>query len=74
MPAKDIVKLYKEAKHKKKQINILTELNLCTRQDIISVLKDNGISREELKKVMDANRRNKKKQKRNSCLMAFCML
>lgn len=41
----EIVKSYKEAKFKQKQIGILAELNNCTNGDIIKVLLDNGFEK-----------------------------
>lgn len=39
---KEIVKLYREAKHKKAQIKILSELNACDSSMIIGILLKNG--------------------------------
>lgn len=44
----DIVKSYREAKDKKKQVSILAELNACEKEKIISILKEGGISDREL--------------------------
>lgn len=44
----EIVKSYREAKDKKKQVSILAELNACEKEKIISILKDGGISDREL--------------------------
>lgn len=43
MSAGEIVTSYKQAKDKKKQITILSQLNLCTTDEIIEILKANGI-------------------------------
>lgn len=43
MSAGEIVTNYKQAKDKKKQITILSQLNLCTTDEIIEILKANGI-------------------------------
>lgn len=43
MSAGEIVISYKQAKDKKKQITILSQLNLCTTDEIIEILKANGI-------------------------------
>lgn len=38
----EIVKIYKEAKHKKHQIKILSELNSCASEEIVAILLKNG--------------------------------
>ena len=43
MSAEEIVTSYKQAKDKKKQITILSQLNLCTADEIIEILKASGI-------------------------------
>ena len=43
MTANEIVKSYREAKEKKKQIQILSELNACSTADIKQILRDNGV-------------------------------
>lgn len=44
MTVGDIVKSFKEAKNKSKQIQILAELNPpCTKEDIMVILKESGI-------------------------------
>lgn len=39
----DIIKLYKEAKEKKKQIEILSQLNACSPADIRQILIEGGV-------------------------------
>ena len=43
MTDNEIVKSYKEAKEKKKQIGILADLNGCNRQEITAILRNNGV-------------------------------
>ena len=43
MTPNEIVKSYREAKEKKKQIQILSELNACRPSDIKQILRDNGV-------------------------------
>lgn len=43
MSETEIVKNYMEAKDKKNQINILKDLNCCTKEEILKVLVNNGI-------------------------------
>lgn len=43
MSGGEIVTSYKQAKDKKKQITILSQLNLCTTDEIIEILKANGV-------------------------------
>lgn len=44
----EIVKSYRAAKEKKKQITILADLNLCQKEDIIAILVAGGVNRKEL--------------------------
>ena len=44
MAAHEIVRSYKEAKDKKKQVSILAQLNLCTPEDIKKILVEGGIN------------------------------
>lgn len=48
MTAHEIVRSYKEAKDKKKQVGILAQLNLCTPEDIKKILVEGGINWREL--------------------------
>ncbi len=48
MAAHEIVRSYKEAKDKKKQVSILAQLNLCTPEDIKKILVEGGINWREL--------------------------
>lgn len=48
MEPKDIVKSYREAANKRKQIAILAQLNLCKESDILDVLRDNGVDHRTL--------------------------
>lgn len=43
MTENEIVKSYKEAKEKGKQIGILADLNGCQRQEITAILRNNGV-------------------------------
>lgn len=42
MTKQEICKEYREAKNKSQQIEILADLNLCTKEDIVKLLKDEG--------------------------------
>lgn len=44
----EIVSSYREAKKKKDQIEILSDLNCCSKERIIEILKENGVSPKEL--------------------------
>lgn len=44
----DIVKMYREAKDKKAQVEILADLNACEKDKIISILKEGGVPSVEL--------------------------
>lgn len=48
MSADEIVREYRTAKNKGKQVTILSELNGCTREDIIAILSAGGINPKEL--------------------------
>lgn len=48
MSPEEIVRDYRTAKNKGKQVTILAELNGCTREDIIAVLSAGGINPKEL--------------------------
>ncbi len=39
----EIVQMYKEAKDKNAQIKILADLNLCTKQEILTLLQEEGL-------------------------------
>lgn len=44
----EIVRNYQEAKNKADQVQILAELNACEKEEIITILKEAGISPKEL--------------------------
>lgn len=48
MTKEAIVADYKQAKDKKKQVQILADLNNCKKDDIIQILKDGGVNHREL--------------------------
>lgn len=48
MTTSEIVRSYKESKDKKKQVDILAQLNLCTSEDIKKILIEEGIDWREL--------------------------
>lgn len=48
MTAAEILKNYREAKDKKKQVSILADLNVCTVGEIINILIAGGIDKREL--------------------------
>lgn len=43
MTDNEIVKSYKKAQDRRKQIGILAELNLCTKEDIRIILRKAGV-------------------------------
>lgn len=43
-----IVKNYREAKDKREQINILADLNCCSKEEITEILLKNGVDQREL--------------------------
>lgn len=50
MSAEEISRWYRLAKNRRKQIKILSELNLCRREKIMEILKENGEALPEAKK------------------------
>ncbi len=44
MTNEEICQSYQQAKHKAKQIQILAELNVCTKEEILAVLEAEGIT------------------------------
>ena len=43
MSDKDIIRAYKEAKDRRKQIGILADLNACPREYIVNILSEAGV-------------------------------
>lgn len=57
---------YREARNKKYQIKILSQLNLCTQQDIIDVLIECGYDRSTLPKIkVKSKKKNNNENKKN---------
>ncbi len=56
MNEEDIVRMYKESKHKKHQVDILAELNQCDRGQIMKVLIANGVRPGRHKRMQGENR------------------
>lgn len=44
----EIIVSYKNAKNKKKQVKILAELNDCSQEEIIKILREGGVDQREL--------------------------
>lgn len=55
MTNEEIVRSYKEAKHKGHQIGVLADLNVCPKEVIIEILVEGGISRQSFSRYMGAN-------------------
>lgn len=51
MKEEEIVRIYKESKDRKRQIQILADLNCCTRKNITEVLKSYGFIYDEKRRV-----------------------
>lgn len=51
MTEQEIVKDYREAKDKKTQIGILADLNTCSKQQIVEILKVGGVDHRELPRI-----------------------
>ena len=54
----EITNSYKEAKNKKSQIGVLADLNCCSKEEIISVLKKSGIDGRTLPRQKNETRDN----------------
>lgn len=50
MTDKEIIRSYKEALNKRKQIEVLSDLNACTREDIVNILSAAGVYNKSGKK------------------------
>lgn len=48
MEKDEIVTMYRDAKDKKKQVEILADLNLCSQAEILDILKAGGVSHRAL--------------------------
>ncbi len=48
MSNEEIVKMYRESKNKKAQVEILADLNACGKEKILSILKEGGVSPTEM--------------------------
>ena len=59
----DIVKMYRESKDKKAQVEILADLNVCEKETIIKILKENGVSQAELPRNRKKTERGGKSEK-----------
>lgn len=56
MTNEEIVRSYKEAKHKEHQIGMLADLNVCPKEVIIEILVEGGISRKSFSRYMGKNK------------------
>lgn len=63
MKPEDIRKEFQEAKDKRAQIKILSERNLCSREDIIEILKEQGIKEEDIPQTRGRRQKNATKKK-----------
>ena len=48
----DILRSYQEAKNKNEQIKILAQLNLCSQEAIVEILKDMGVDGRSLPRLL----------------------
>lgn len=65
----EILTSYREARDKKKQVQILCDLNLCTKDVIIDVLKSKGVNGKELprtKRTVDSEATTSQPAKKNT--------
>lgn len=51
MTNEEIVRMYREAKNKKLQVEILADLNLCKQEEIIEILKKGGVAHQALPRI-----------------------
>ena len=62
MQIEDIVREYVQAKDKNKQVEILADMNLCSRQEILDILTRNGAVTGLIKKKTPPQKKTRKKQ------------
>lgn len=55
MTNEEIVRSYREAKHKGQQIGVLADLNVCSREVIIEILVEGGIPRKAFSRYTGEN-------------------
>ena len=60
MSNEEIVRRYKLAKNKRSQVNILAQLNCCSKDEIIEVLKQEGITDKQLPRAERSDKGKKK--------------
>lgn len=66
MTDNEILQMYKESKDKKKQIEIIADLTLCSKSEIIDILKSQGVDGRQLPRPRSAKPANTTKQENNS--------
>lgn len=60
MTNEEIVRRYRQAKNKRQQVNILAQLNCCRKDEIISILKQEGITDKQLPRSERSDKGKKK--------------
>lgn len=60
MSNEEIVRRYRQAKNKRQQVNILAQLNCCKKDEIIEVLKQEGITDKQLPRAERSDKGKKK--------------
>lgn len=60
MSNEEIVRRYRQAKNKRQQVNILAQLNCCSKDEIIKVLKQEGITDKQLPRAERSDKGKKK--------------
>ena len=60
MSNEEIVRRYRQAKNKRSQVNILAQLNCCSKNEIIEVLKQEGITDKQLPRAERSDKGKKK--------------
>ena len=73
MSDNEIVRTYNEARNKKAQIKILSDLNLCSYNDIVDILNKYGIKEEKkrMRKNEDVHMNSKSKGALRVCVDAL---
>lgn len=51
----EIITSYRQAKDKKKQIEVLADLNMCSKDEIVEILKEQGVPHRELPRNRGGN-------------------
>lgn len=66
MTESEIVRNYREAKNKREQVTILSDLNSCEKEEIIEILLRNGVDQKELPRKRKPRKKPEEERKAHS--------